>query len=67
MPISLWCQTWYLSTSVMDDTMHSLQSDRNMNEQKHSPVLVCVCIKCLLSDVNIKDGSRKGKKHACHG
>lgn len=65
-PNSSWCQTWYLSTSVMDDALHSLGSDTNMNEQLHSPALVFICTKYLLSDVNIKDFPRKGKEHASH-
>lgn len=50
----------------MDDVLYSLGSDRNMNEQLHGPVLVCVCMEYLLSDVNIKDVPRKGKEHASH-
>lgn len=50
----------------MDDALHSLGSDTNMNEQLHSPALVFICTKYLLSDVNIKDFPRKGKEHASH-
>lgn len=34
---------------------------QNVNEQSHRPVLFCVCMKYLLSDVNIKDVPRRGK------
>lgn len=50
----------------MDDALYSLGLDRNVNEQLHSPVLVCVCMKYRLSDVNIKDVPGKGKEHASH-
>lgn len=50
----------------MDDALHSLGPDRNVNKQLHSPVLVCVCMKYFLSEVNIKDVPRKGKGHASH-
>jgi len=65
-PISLWCQMWYLNTSVTNDALHSLGWDRNMNEQLHSSVLVCVCTKYLPSDVNIKDVPRKRKEQPSH-
>lgn len=43
------------------DVVQSLGLDRNVNEQLHRPVLFCVCMKYLLSDVNIKDVPRRGK------
>lgn len=54
-------QIWCLSTSVEGNVLHSLGLDRNMNEQSHRAVLFCMCMKYLLSDVNIKDvpGKRK--------
>lgn len=60
MPVSSWYRFGVLSTSVLGDVLHSLGLGRNMNEQLHRPVLFCVCMKYLLSDVNIKDVPRKG-------
>lgn len=50
----------------MNDALHSLGSDRNMNEQLHRPVLFAVCMMNPLSNVNTKEVPRKGKEHASH-